>query len=115
MEAMKDQRPEVVIVAGEEQSVTVAKLVAAGFDQLGAERLAQSLAGVSGRAELDALGITERDRLASVVRFARTSANIATPCCGPSVRCGRNDPCPCRSGKKFKHCHMRTKPLARAK
>ena len=18
---------------------------------------------------------------------------------------GRNDPCPCRSGKKFKHCH----------
>ena len=22
-------------------------------------------------------------------------------------RVGRNDPCPCGSGKKFKHCHMR--------
>ncbi|MFN2169298.1 MAG: SEC-C metal-binding domain-containing protein, partial [Anaerolineae bacterium] len=21
---------------------------------------------------------------------------------------GRNDPCPCGSGKKYKHCHMRT-------
>jgi uncharacterized protein YecA (UPF0149 family) len=23
-------------------------------------------------------------------------------------RVGRNDPCPCGSGKKFKHCHRRT-------
>ncbi|MEQ1862231.1 MAG: SEC-C metal-binding domain-containing protein [Chthoniobacteraceae bacterium] len=22
----------------------------------------------------------------------------------PNVTCGRNDPCPCRSRKKFKHC-----------
>jgi preprotein translocase subunit SecA len=24
-----------------------------------------------------------------------------------SVKIGRNDPCPCGSGKKFKHCHGR--------
>jgi preprotein translocase subunit SecA len=24
---------------------------------------------------------------------------------GPSTRVGRNDPCPCGSGKKYKHCH----------
>ncbi|NDB69396.1 MAG: hypothetical protein EB015_15600, partial [Methylocystaceae bacterium] len=23
----------------------------------------------------------------------------------PDGRVGRNDPCPCGSGKKFKHCH----------
>jgi preprotein translocase subunit SecA len=23
-------------------------------------------------------------------------------------RVGRNDPCPCGSGKKFKNCHMRS-------
>jgi preprotein translocase subunit SecA len=25
------------------------------------------------------------------------------------TRVGRNDPCPCGSGKKFKHCHMQTR------
>ncbi|MCK5388130.1 MAG: SEC-C domain-containing protein, partial [Candidatus Izimaplasma sp.] len=24
-----------------------------------------------------------------------------------STKVGRNDPCPCGSGKKFKHCHGR--------
>ena len=27
-------------------------------------------------------------------------------------RVGRNDPCPCGSGKKFKNCHMRQQPKA---
>jgi len=26
----------------------------------------------------------------------------------PQLKLGRNDPCPCGSGKKFKHCHGRT-------
>jgi hypothetical protein len=24
---------------------------------------------------------------------------------GPAARTGRNDPCPCGSGRKYKHCH----------
>ena len=23
----------------------------------------------------------------------------------PNIKVGRNEPCPCRSGKKYKHCH----------
>jgi hypothetical protein len=36
------------------------------------------------------------------------------PIKNPGKRIGRNEPCPCKSGKKFKHCHMPTlerKPL----
>ena len=28
-----------------------------------------------------------------------------------SAQPGRNDPCPCGSGRKFKHCHMRKRPV----
>jgi preprotein translocase subunit SecA len=28
---------------------------------------------------------------------------VGTP--GMAARVGRNEPCPCGSGKKFKHCH----------
>jgi preprotein translocase subunit SecA len=28
---------------------------------------------------------------------------VGTP--GMAQRVGRNEPCPCGSGKKFKHCH----------
>lgn len=27
----------------------------------------------------------------------------------PLKRVGRNEPCPCGSGKKFKHCHLKGK------
>jgi preprotein translocase subunit SecA len=29
----------------------------------------------------------------------------ARPVVRPTQKVGRNDPCPCGSGKKFKHCH----------
>ena len=29
----------------------------------------------------------------------------ARPQVRPSQKVGRNDPCPCGSGKKYKHCH----------
>ncbi|HHS97083.1 MAG TPA: hypothetical protein ENK08_04175 [Chloroflexi bacterium] len=35
---------------------------------------------------------------------ATSSAGAAPP---PAKRPGRNDPCWCGSGKKYKHCHMR--------
>lgn len=49
----------------------------------------------------------------SETRAARPSPpgrlpRTAQPASGPSVRVGRNDPCPCGSGKKFKHCCLRT-------
>ena len=25
----------------------------------------------------------------------------------PTIKVGRNEPCPCGSGKKYKHCHMK--------
>jgi preprotein translocase subunit SecA len=31
--------------------------------------------------------------------------NRATPASAPAEKVGRNDPCPCGSGKKFKRCH----------
>src|ERR1700756_1159514 len=30
----------------------------------------------------------------------------------PAMRAGRNDPCPCGSGKKFKKCHLGEEPHA---
>jgi preprotein translocase subunit SecA len=29
----------------------------------------------------------------------------------PPVKVGRNDPCPCGSGKKYKNCHGKTVPV----
>ncbi|WP_425444138.1 SEC-C metal-binding domain-containing protein [Thiomonas intermedia] len=36
---------------------------------------------------------------------ATASAALATPQENPYPKVGRNDPCPCGSGKKYKHCH----------
>lgn len=33
----------------------------------------------------------------------------------PKQKIGRNDPCPCNSGKKFKHCHWRRVIVATVK
>ena len=35
---------------------------------------------------------------------ARPAAGGATPAAAPTARAGRNDPCPCGSGKKYKKC-----------
>jgi preprotein translocase subunit SecA len=42
----------------------------------------------------------EGDRSAAAVRHP-----AATPASNPYAGVGRNDPCPCGSGKKFKKCH----------
>lgn len=33
----------------------------------------------------------------------------------PKMKVGRNDPCPCNSGKKFKHCHWKRTIVASTK
>ncbi|MCC8362512.1 preprotein translocase subunit SecA [Lysobacter sp. A6] len=43
------------------------------------------------------------DEEAAQVQGTQTSLEMLPP--GPSERVGRNDPCPCGSGKKYKHCH----------
>jgi hypothetical protein len=53
----------------------------------------------------------EKKRLeAELAKHERLVARRPLPRPGPTkpTRIGRNDPCPCGSGKKFKHCCMRT-------
>jgi uncharacterized protein len=47
--------------------------------------------------------VAEQERL-----LARKPSPRGTPASTRPGRIGRNDPCPCGSGKKFKHCCMRT-------
>jgi uncharacterized protein YecA (UPF0149 family) len=35
----------------------------------------------------------------------KTNTQQGTMHAAPATKVGRNDPCPCGSGKKFKHCH----------
>lgn len=44
-----------------------------------------------------------RRRTKALMDANRGSGALRTP----MGKIGRNEPCPCGSGKKFKHCHMR--------
>lgn len=37
----------------------------------------------------------------------KQAGQAAGPLCGAAVKVGRNQPCPCGSGRKFKHCCLR--------
>ena len=74
------------------------------------EEIAQAEAADRARAEAIArqmqfkhpeMGGLGADEEAAAV--AGTALELLPP--GPSKRVGRNDPCPCGSGKKYKHCH----------
>ena len=63
-----------------------------------AERLQRQMMASGGGAPVGALG-ADAEALAA-------ASMAALPQAGPDgPRVGRNDPCPCGSGKKFKHCH----------
>ena len=47
---------------------------------------------------------TTRGRAATALRGVRRPPARASPC-SVGTKVGRNDPCPCGSGKKFKRCH----------
>ncbi|MFP1925505.1 preprotein translocase subunit SecA [Lonsdalea quercina] len=51
----------------------------------------------------------EAERLASQQQLSHQSEAAAAPSAGgsPERKIGRNDPCPCGSGKKYKQCHGR--------
>jgi len=40
--------------------------------------------------------------------WSEHTAETVKPIRNPGARIGRNEPCPCGSGKKFKHCCMRS-------
>ncbi len=42
---------------------------------------------------------------AACITPVQTVPRVTTLSCQPGVRVGRNDPCPCGSGEKFKNCH----------
>ncbi|TBR36989.1 MULTISPECIES: preprotein translocase subunit SecA [Dyella] len=63
-----------------------------------ADRLARQMQATGGGAPVGALG-ADPEALALGSMVAADAAGAQ----GPKV--GRNDPCPCGSGKKFKHCH----------
>jgi preprotein translocase subunit SecA len=60
-----------------------------------AERLQRQMQASGGGAPVGALGADAEAQAAGVAPTPVLS--------GPKV--GRNDPCPCGSGKKYKHCH----------
>jgi preprotein translocase subunit SecA len=56
-----------------------------------------------GNEEFSALNEASRPRSASMQAALRAGEGAQTPV-RKGVRVGRNDPCPCGSGKKYKHC-----------
>jgi len=48
-------------------------------------------------------GTFSADEEAAQAALAQEGAN--TPLTRDAPKVGRNDPCPCGSGKKYKHCH----------
>jgi len=54
-------------------------------------------------ADTGGLGADEEAR--QVQQAQAMAAALQAQAAGGAPRVGRNDPCPCGSGKKFKHCH----------
>jgi len=69
----------------------------------GAETLARHGIGPGGAAP--AAGAATGSRPATLLRQQAPARNPQDPQSWGKV--GRNEPCPCGSGKKFKHCHGR--------
>jgi preprotein translocase subunit SecA len=63
-----------------------------------AERLARQMHATGGGAPIGALNADPEAVAAGSLAVAPAPQHD-----GPKV--GRNDPCPCGSGKKYKHCH----------
>jgi uncharacterized protein len=45
------------------------------------------------------------DEVMGIMVDEERAASIGIPGQQPGEKVGRNEPCPCGSGKKFKHCH----------
>ncbi|MHA6205233.1 preprotein translocase subunit SecA [Dyella soli] len=65
-----------------------------------AERLQRQMLAHGGGAPVGALGADPEAVAAGSMAAAATATGVHE-----GARIGRNDPCPCGSGKKYKHCH----------
>ncbi|WP_024870176.1 preprotein translocase subunit SecA [Pseudoxanthomonas suwonensis] len=81
---------EVAALEAQERAQAEAKLRQAQFQHAMAE----------GYDTEDEVAAIERERMASVMGAAAPGTVVRD-----AAKVGRNDPCPCGSGKKFKHCH----------
>jgi uncharacterized protein YecA (UPF0149 family) len=45
------------------------------------------------------------DAMAALLRAGQAPAELMAVYADQDARRGRNDPCPCDSGRKWKHCH----------
>ncbi len=81
---------EVAALEAQERAQAEAKLRQAQFQHAMAE----------GYDTEDEVAAIERERMASVMGTAAPGTVVRD-----AAKVGRNDPCPCGSGKKFKHCH----------
>ena len=48
---------------------------------------------------------TDRDDIILIEKEGKIQTNYPCDIYKPAPPLGRNDPCHCKSGKKFKHCH----------
>lgn len=108
------KRTQVEICVSDSAEVIEAKLTTAGVEPVEAKatatELAARLATVARRAGCPfGLSLPPRRHRASPVAVRETPAIAAAGC---RVPCGRNDPCPCASGAKFKRCHGRAAAAA---
>ena len=52
-----------------------------------------------------------QDQNAQAIAGSQKGDKKQEPIRNRSEKVGRNDPCPCGSGKKYKNCHMRQAPV----
>ncbi len=97
----------VQIMTQEQQQAMIAEIQARAKAQ--AERLAVSHAPAPEAAEPAAAETPRRAEPQDSVQMVPLPSGSGVDPDDPStwVRSGRNDPCPCGSGKKYKHCHGR--------
>jgi uncharacterized protein YecA (UPF0149 family) len=50
------------------------------------------------------------DAMTDLLRAHRPPAEVMDAYAADDARRGRNDPCTCGSGRKWKHCHGRSRP-----
>lgn len=81
-----------------------------GFTSEGAEVMAEQMPVVLGQSEAE-LGVAKLVWNKVEEPYLEPAKAVLAPKKTPTIRgatplAGRNDPCPCDSGKKFKKCHL---------
>jgi len=84
---------------GDSRAALARILAFAPADEDAATKKAKPSATLEQAIEVIVAGVAELYELTLAQRYRVEAVRHAAP------KVGRNDPCPCGSGKKFKHCH----------